>query len=529
MLTLEKFSLKLIKSKFFLIFCLILLLILGGVFYFTARGRKKIPPQTSSYRQLDGIVEKFIDAKKDTSKETTKEDIVEYSIKGILTRMWFEKEVVVYEYDLGKKILLDNKERVSLPVNILPFEYFGKKVAKKEELKLGEGELNLFSELKIWCKVSGEEEKPCQVLKWAIYSLPFVEKPDPYEEIAKKVLAWLETQKNEKGVYNVGQLCRIDGQCQRAGEDNRCGLATIWGRFKYFKKTGRSEDLEIIKKDLATYTDPSKIPVIQNDFWNCRFMHEMWLSDKFSPEEKKKMENICFGSGYSQRPEVEAIIESGPYKEKHNLQEVLAMKRFYITQPTVLSAYGADLTLFSAHTSDFAARFLWKKDPRDLTRAKVFFDKAVDAYKAEGENNYMNGRCVLGVSSLDLYQVSTEGCYLDFATTFFEKEELDKTCLAKEEEVFPNRCQDSIFEQASCALFANGLYEMTKETKYQAFGEELTKNLIEKSFDNQGYKGEFKNDGSFYSWGRGGSEKEVNIFKSVKENGLIIGVLSGKE
>lgn len=561
MLILEKFSLKLIKSKgsflnnlydylglrpfvahpkikqctsyfgvrpkFFLIIVLIFLLILGGVFYFIARGRKKIPPQTSSYRQLDVIVEKFIDAKKDIpiKKDGTEEKIIEYSFKGILTRMWFEKEVVVYEYDLGKKILLDQKEKISLPLNILPFEYFGKKVAKKEELNLGEGELNLFSELKVWCQVSKEEEKPCQVIKWAIYSLLVDQKLGPYAGIVEKVLDWLDVQKNEEGVYHFGQICQIDGKCEKEGVDNRVGLAAIWARYKHFEKTGSPEDLEIIKQDLDTYTDRSKISVLQNDFWNCKFMYDLWQSDTFSSQDRKRIEDICFSSDDTYSHEIEDLVARGTYQERHDLQEVLAAKRFYVTQPAVFSTYGAKMTYFSAYASDAVARFLWKKDSNDLFRAKAYFDRALDAYKSEEENKYMRGRCVLGIASLDLFRANSDSRYVDLAASIFEKEKIDKICLAKEGEVFPNRCQDSLFEQATCSLFANDLFKLTKNVQYQVFSEKIIENLIKRSFDAQGYQGEFKGDGAFYSQGKGTDSKEVNISKSVRDNGLMVGIL----
>lgn len=499
---------------------LIVVLVFSGSFYFIFLKKPKIPQGTTSYQTLNALVEKYADAK----KEEEEKNIV-YSLAGKLVRMSQEKDLITYEYDLGKGILLAPPEKISLPAKILPFEYFGKKIAKRQDLDLGKGELNLLSELKIWCQKITDATRPCQLSKWAVYSLPVLEKPDPYLEIAEKVLAWLEAQKNEQGVYYFGQLCRIDGQCETKPVDNRVGLAAIWGRFKNFSKTKNPLDLNIIRQDLQTYTDRTKVLALQNDFWNCKFMFDLWQSDTFSSEEKEKIEEICFSSNYTLFREIDDLVKAGNYQEKHDFLEVLSMKRFYTIAPTVISSFTSDMMHYAAYTSDEVARFLWKKDPQDLLRAKIYFDQAIGAYKAESENRYMRGRCVLGVAALDLYQGSSDSRYLDFATTLFEKEELDKTCLAEKEEIYPNRCQDSLFEQTTCALFASELFKLTKTAKYQVFEEKVITNLIDKSFDFSGYSGEFSGDGSFYSWGRGLKSEEVNISKGVQENGLIVGVL----
>ena len=307
--------------------------------------------------------------------------------------------------------------------------------------------------------------------------------------------------------------------------DSRVGLAAIWGRFKYFEQTRNPQDLEIIRQDLKTYTDHTKMLVLQNDFWNCKFMFDLWQSNAFSSEEKEKIEEICFSSDYTLFREIEDLVKAGDYQEKHDFLEVLSMKRFYTIAPTVISSFASDMMHYAAYTSDEVARFLWKKDPQDLLRAKIYFDQAIGAYKAESENRYMRGRCVLGMAALDLYQGSSDSRYLDFATTLFEKEELDKTCLAQKGEVYPNRCQDSLFEQTTCSLFSSELFKLTKAAKYQVFSEKIITNLIDKSFDFSGYSGEFSGDGSFYSWGRGLKPEEVNISKGIRENGLIVGVL----
>jgi len=504
------FSFKFLLKTFFLF-----LLILGVFSLFLNLTKKKIPPQTTSYREFNNLAKDFVGAKKEISEV----NIILYSFKGNLLRMWFEKEVVVYEYDLGKGILLGQTKKVSLPLNILPFEYFGKKVAKKEELDLGDKELNLPSELKVWCKESMQDEQPCQVIKWAIYSLPQAKETGPFDEISTKVLAWLTTQKNEKGVYNLGQLCQIDGKCELLGVDNRCGLSAIWGRFKNFEKTNKPEELELIQKDLTTYTDPSKVPFLQNNFWNCKLMYEMWQSNLFPPEEKEKIEKICWQGLY---PRDEGNPSVGP-----NLKEVLETKRFYGIPPTVLSDKGGELTEYAAYTSDFAARYLWKKDEKDLRRAESFFNKAISLYSSERQNHYIIGRCVLGIASLDIYLATSDPEYFDFAKSFWGMEEVGKICLSGNEVVSPNRCEESLLDQATCGLFAQNLYDLTKDEKYKDFKTKVVEKLIKKSWDGKDHQGEFLGDGAFYSPGKGLEVKTVNIYKPIRENGLMVGVLLG--
>lgn len=327
-------------------------------------------------------------------------------------------------------------------------------------------------------------------------------------EIAEKVLAWLDKQRNENGVYLYGWRCQASGSCQSI-PDNRVGLYALWGRFKHYQATQDQKDLNIIDRDLGIYSDETKVNVIQNDFWNCKLMYEMWKSNLFSEEQKKKIEAICQRGNYNplDLSEVDAKIASGEV-EKIDLGEIASGE---VAGMSSLSTQDGKLIEYSAFASDFAAKYLWKNKEEELKRAKGYLKKAIDLYigeTTEGKYFSKGARCVFGIAGLDLYQATQEKKYLDFSTRFFNEVGVGESHNL------------SLFSRIICALFAQQLYQITQEDQYRQTKINLVNSLIEEAFDYEGYKGYFFGGGYFRSI----NSTEINKF--VKENGLIVGILS---
>lgn len=373
----------------------------------------------------------------------------------------------------------------------------------EKNLKLGPGEKKEVIE---WKKVSQLTIFPSQAQR---------------ANIAKQTLDWLNEQRDSRDVYIYGYYCSTEKGCNKQIADNRAGLAAIWGRFKHYQTTKDKNDLSIIDKDIDLYSNENIVGSIQNNFWNCKLMYEMWQSNLFSEPQKEKIEKICERSSYlpSELMEINKQIEEGKIEET-DFKKLIYERPFATTNFQNYSSKGAKLIKYSSFTSDFIAKYLWKKDEKDLIRARLYFDKGINLWSQESQGSYLAGKCVLGIAALDLYEATGTTDYLDFANLFFEKEKIKDICLASPEEG-ANYCYNSLFEQTTCGIFVNKLASLSEKEELQELKENLITNLINNLFNYPEYKDGKEGKGSFYSISSG---KEI-FLKSTRENGLAVGLL----
>lgn len=304
----------------------------------------------------------------------------------------------------------------------------------------------------------------------------------PNLEIAEKVRDWLNMQRDKQGVYFHNQKCQSGKDCETL-PSNISGMAVIWGYFKHFQTTGSEKSLKFIRRDLNTYTDREKVEVIQNDFWNCKLMYEMAQSDLFSESERKQIRSICFNSGYA---DLEKLSEK---------QDSVS----YIKYPSF--------------SSDFSAKYLWRKEESDLDKAEFYLERADDLYnerlKDGGKAVTKLDKCLLGVAFLDFYRISQESEELNRAIEIWNKNKSEQPV--------------GLLGKAVCTLFDKQLFRVTNDDKYLAAEENLVNSIITESFNYDGYPAHFDGDGSFITIEPKG-KKEAN--KSIRENGLVLGILS---
>jgi len=342
-------------------------------------------------------------------------------------------------------------------------------------------------------------------------------------EIAQEILSWLDEQRDSRGVYIYGYRCSVTGGCSQQEADNRAGLTAIWGRFKHYQATNDSNDLSIINKDLNIYTNSEKVPVMQNNFWNCKLMYEMWQSNLFSQEQKDKIEQICYQGAYYP-PDLEEInqqINLGQTKTA-DFNQLLEEKSEASLTPQNRSSQGIKLAEYAAYASDFVTKYLWQKNKTDLTRAQLYFNKGVNLLVQESTNSYLEGKCVLATAALDIYQATSDSAYLNFSQLLLEKEKIQDLCLNPQEEV--GYCYNSMFEQATCGLFINQLATLTKEEQYKELKDGFITYSTNNLFNLPEYTDGNHGQGAFYSKIKL-SDEELLIYKSVRENGLLVGLL----
>ncbi len=321
-------------------------------------------------------------------------------------------------------------------------------------------------------------------------------------EIAEKVLAWLGKQKDERGVYYFMVECDEGGECKRI-PDNRAGIRVLWGNFKYYQKTGSKQALATIEKDLAIYSNKEIIPFIQNDFWNCKLMFEMWQSNLFSEEQKRRIEDICWRGGYYhpldllERIKIENFQET-VVDEVEDINFDLVEKGDYAFETTISEEDKAKGKEYSVYPSEFVARYLWRNDIAQLTKAKFYFDKAVQLYFSSPSS--FDDNCLLGISALDLYQVNKDRGYLDFAQILFEK--------SREKDF-------DLTESVHCLFLADELFRLTKEENYKAWKIEKLNYLFQNSFEEDLEE----EQGSFRFF------KHIRKIFPINENSLLVGFL----
>jgi len=341
-------------------------------------------------------------------------------------------------------------------------------------------------------------------------------------EVAKEVLDWLDEQRDSRDVYIYGYRCAINGDCEKQEADNRAGLAAIWGRSLHHQATNNDNDLLIINKDINIYTDPEKVPIIQNNFWNCKLMYQVWQNDSLSNEQKTKVKNICDKSSYypPELEEIDNLIESDQL-EKINPKTLIDNISSIEDNPQSASNNSAKFIEYSTYSSDFTAKYLWEKDKLNLNRAQAYFNKAILLWKNEPRNTYLEGKCLLGIAALDLYTATQEENYLEFAASFLDKEKVKDLCLSPNEDG-STYYNDSILEHATCGIFANQLANLKGEEEYKEVKNSLVSNAVDNLLNYPQYSEE---EGKSAFFGRVRAGDEIIIFKLVRENGLFAGLL----
>jgi len=337
------------------------------------------------------------------------------------------------------------------------------------------------------------------------------------QEIAQETLAWLDKQRDDRGVYHVSRACDFNNKkCDEvlpAGTSAHSGLPAIWGVFKNFQITGARDTLEIVNRDINVYSNNNMVSYLNNDFWNCKLMYEMWQNDSFTIEQKVKIEDLCFNSKstYYSPPDLREKVD---LELKDNLwQEVVKgeIVPVDINNPSFESSLSETdkdvnvITFYTSATSEFLSRYNWKKSENDLLKAKYFFNKSFQLYSMEKSLLKNNELCLFGISSVDYFKFSKGEKYLNLSKLIFDQLE-----------------KNNSLNQPVCAIFANDLFVATKDNKYKENRKVIVKNMIEQTYDFSGYGGLLEGNGSFLTT----DEQKISFTKIIRNNGLALGVLS---
>lgn len=331
-----------------------------------------------------------------------------------------------------------------------------------------------------------------------------------YSQTSRKILDWLETQRNETGWYILERGCDVTAKtCDTVWDNsdgNKDGLIATWSRFNFYNQTKDPKDLEIIKSDINKFYE--KYPNgVNNALWICKITYDMWQSDLFDQETKDRLEKICFNTQFPTPEEVARYWSS--YGGENDIKKILSGG-----QKTWESWNGYSLSLrgFSAsfgYATDLLNLYQWKKDDAYFNEAKEYISAAKKQYESSDgvfsidEINSPENVCLLGISLLDLYKIDRDEESFEYAKKIYE------------DKIFSYENRDK-FITTICGLMVKYLYQETKEQTYLETLETNNRVLIRLSMD--GNNVQIVNDEAFF---KTDGKNNFSYAKNIAENALI--------
>ncbi|MDD2482860.1 MAG: hypothetical protein PHE32_03460 [Candidatus Shapirobacteria bacterium] len=333
---------------------------------------------------------------------------------------------------------------------------------------------------------------------------------------AKKTLTWINSKRDENGKYFGFIDCDFEKKTcngpQEAGLSGHDAIPAIWARYKYIQKTGDTDEISILKKDIDYYYQQLDKMQVQNNFWNCRLLLEITDQKILSQEYLDKVHKLCTTSTYISSDEVKNI-----YSEKTKSDiNVISQVDYYDWQnpdKTKDLVFKSDQSInqnykwFVTFPSDFVARYKSSQKQNDLDVANAYFNKLLQGYYLDYVNFSANDKCLLAISSLDLYSVNKEQKYLDWAKDVYSL-------------YFTDQGAKSEGMNLECAFLNRELAKYDNNSKYQSSEEKLLSVFISKYWDGDGSFRKLNGEGGFFLI------EERNIWsKSLLQNALLVNLL----
>src|SRR3989338_4238936 len=207
--------------------------------------------------------------------------------------------------------------------------------------------------------------------------------PEKAREIAVGIISWLNTMRNDLGRYYVSESCENNVCSKGTITDKQIGINVVWARYRNYLNGKKQQELEELKKDLITLTTPEIGFPAQNDFLNCKLMHEMSTSGVFTNESKNKIDKICQGSVHY-GSEMQEFINNGTnlYRNEPPVKEVMAGEALMIWE----IASPEKFIKYAIYASDIGHYYLWVNNSDDLAAAKYYFNMALQIFSSKKDS-----------------------------------------------------------------------------------------------------------------------------------------------
>lgn len=335
-----------------------------------------------------------------------------------------------------------------------------------------------------------------------------------YCDYAKETLKWLDSKRDNNGKYlnSVScnfetKICNIPNEAGLSGHD---AIPAIWARYKYIQKTGDKDEISILKKDIDYYYQQLAEMPVQNHFWNCRLLLEINDKKILNQEYLDKIHKICLTSTYLTTDEIKNVydgktdsyIVSSPV-EYYDWQNPDKTKNLFLKSDKSIDR---NYNFFVTFPSDFVARYKYSQNKNDLDIANTYFNKLLQAYYIDNNNFSTKDKCLLAISSLDLYSVNKDQKYLDWAKI------VHKIFYIKEGFTLDGA-------NVECALLNQELIKYDQSYNYKSTQDKLLNFFISRYWDGDSGK-IYSNDGGFL-----GISPGTALFKSLQENALLVNLL----
>ena len=244
---------------------------------------------------------------------------------------------------------------------------------------------------------------------------------------ANKIISWIDTQKNEKGVYSNGLFCQ-EKDCNKYQPSvyaPRVGVFPLWGKLKYINATGN-------QINLSSEIDAILNSELQFDSYNCKFMFELYKSSIINSDEKNKVADICRTSGYESMSHnfyQNLSIDQLDTLIKSKIVSIASGQKYSLEESYDTEELKEFLTKAAALTVEYTVRKEWesiinKNDSTELIQrfnnlSRSEFAVALDAYNIS-EKNLLNDS-VIGIAAINLYNDTKNNLYLYLARRLYAK------------------------------------------------------------------------------------------------------------
>lgn len=242
-------------------------------------------------------------------------------------------------------------------------------------------------------------------------------------EIASIVTQWMDRTRNQDGRYILDETFDASGAATRV-IDHRLGAFPILARTKLFEKTGNTEHLSKLKRDLDVYMDPERVPFIQNYFWTCALLYEASIVPDLPVETVNTMRDLCERGDFNLEvmQSVDDRLAQGDVSFDLSVDEIPLPSQ----SGTVESSRANEIFQLASFSADRSGRYRWYGKRYDREVATVLLRDAVELYSQEvagGSFIPSDTRCVIGFAALNLYALSADESLVDLSELMFRSYE----------------------------------------------------------------------------------------------------------
>ena len=330
---------------------------------------------------------------------------------------------------------------------------------------------------------------------------------DSNQAIAKRVLDWIDTQRDSSGAYGFKGSCE-KGQEQSCDspprEDPTAAFSVIWARYKYFQKSGDQNEFSKIVRDIDTFyvlhSQPEYRNLRQSTQWICKILYDIGHDDAFI-NQRQKLEYLCQNTWYAGAA-MEEIRKKVQTKEVVPEPEVDSVNQGAIVAydaVTDTDRYLHGFYWYAVSASNLLSQYQWFNDNSLLSQAKLVYRNALQVYsnKKNDSEFFKRGDAVIAVAALDFYKVTNQKKYLDFAVNYINK---------RHNQPITNMSDAGIY-----LYLLDEIYSVTQDPQYLTLISNIISNLLNDAFNS--------NMGSFREF-----SQSLDRF-DVRTNSIIAGVL----